>query len=337
MKSRSLAVLALASLAFTLVVPPGDTLAQNKWKGVAVNRATPQFSIFTGFGEDVDKRTSGGIKLDVVSLPELGLTGFELVRATRAGLVDVADILPTYVSGDLPVLEGVDLPGLYKDLDTAVKAHVAWMDVVRKHEDKLGGIVVGAYLWPHQVIFSKKPVKGPDDLKGLKVRVFGTAQTEFARALGMEPVSIAFAEVYTALERGTIDAALTGTYSGYSLKWYEVSKYLVEVNHGPVLGLLLVSKRSWDKLKPDQQAALREAGKTWTEKGWEIGRRTTTEGIDESKKKGMEYLPVTPAMAALVKKVANDVVVPGWAKRAGPDATAAFNQYLAPHTGFSIP
>ena len=169
------------------------------------------------------------------------------------------------------------------------------------------------------------------------MRVFGTAQTEFARALGMEPVSIPFAEVYTALERGTVDAALTGTYSGYSLKWYEVSKYLVEVNHGPVLGIALVSKRSWDKLNPEQQAAVREAGKAITEKGWEIGKRTSQEGIDESKKKGMEYIAITPAMAAAVKKVAADVIVPGWAKRAGPDAKALFNQHLGPHTGITIP
>jgi TRAP-type C4-dicarboxylate transport system substrate-binding protein len=336
MRVRSLlVVIALAVL--TLAGGVDDASAQAKWKAVAVSRPTPQFTVFTGLGEEIDKRTGGAIKTDVVSLPELGLTGFELVRATRAGLVDIADVLPTYVAGDLPALEGVDLPGLYKDLDTAVKAHVAWMDVVRKYEDKLGGVAIGAYLWPHQIIFSKKPVKGPDDLKGLKVRVFGTAQTEFARALGMEAVSIPFAEVYTALERGTVDAALTGTYSGFSLKWYEVSKYLVEVNHGPVLGIALVSKRSWDKLPPDQQAALREAGKAITEKGWEIGRRTSQEGIDESKKKGMEYVAITPAMAAAVKKVAAEVVVPGWAKRAGPDAKALFNQYLAPHTGITIP
>lgn len=336
MKARSIAVVMLAVLALGVVA--GDVVAQGaKWKAVAVSRPTPQFGVITGLAEDIAKRTNNGITTDVVSLPELGLTGFELVRAARAGLVDIADILPTYVAGDLPLLEGADLPGLYKDLDTSVKAHVAWMDAVKKYEDKLGGVVLGGYLWPHQVIFSKKPVKGPEDLKGLKVRVFGTAQTEFARALGMEPVSIPFAEVYTALERGTVDAGLTGSYSGYSLKWYEVSKYMVDVNHGPVLGLAMVSKRTWDRLNPQQQALLREAGKTMQDKGWEVGRRTTTEGIEESRKKGMEFIAASPAMAAAVKKVSSEIVVPGWVKRSGPDAKAAFNQHLAPHTGFSIP
>jgi TRAP-type C4-dicarboxylate transport system substrate-binding protein len=325
----------LASLALAAAVD--DALAQAKWKAVAVSRPTPQFGVFTWLADELDKRTNGRIKLEVVSLPELGLTGFELVRATKAGLVDVADILPTYVAGDLPVLEGIDLPGLYPDLETAVKAHQGFMPAVKKYEDKLGGVVIGAYLWPYQVLFSKKPIRSAADVKGLKVRVFGTAQTEFVRALGAEPVSIPFAEVYTALERGAVDAALTGTYSGFSLKWYEVSKYLVDVNHGPVVGIATVSKRSWDKLSPEQQQLVRKLGEEMSERGWEVGRRTSSEGIEENKKKGMEWIPINPGIAAAVKEAASKTIVPSWVKRVGPDAKSVFNQYIAPHAGFTIP
>jgi len=236
--------------------------------------------------------------VDVVSLPELGLTGFELVRVTRAGLVDIADVILAYVAGDVPVIEAVDLPGLYPDLETSVRAHIAFLPALKRYEDKLGGVVLGGYLWPHQVIYSRKPVRSPADLKGLKVRVYGTAQAEFARALGMEPVSIAFAEVYTALERGTVDAGFTGTYSGYALKWYEVTRYLVDVNHGPNSGALVVSKRSWERLAPELQGVLRKLGEEFSERAWEVGRRTTKEGIDRNAEKGMEWIPMSPAMSA---------------------------------------
>lgn len=69
----------------------------------------------------MESRSNGAIKVNLVSLPELGLTGFELVRVVKAGLVDAADILPTYVAGDVPILEGADLPALYRDFDTAAK------------------------------------------------------------------------------------------------------------------------------------------------------------------------------------------------------------------------
>jgi TRAP-type C4-dicarboxylate transport system substrate-binding protein len=335
MKAKWVTVVALASL--MLVAGLDQAQAQQKWKAVATSRPTPQFELWTWLAAELDKRTNGQVKMDVVSLPELGLTGFELVRVTRAGLVDVSDIILTYVAGDVPAIEGVDLPGLFPNMDASVKAHVGFMPAVKKNEDKLGGVVLGGYLWPSQYIFSRKPVKGPADLKGLKVRVYGTALTEFARALGMEPVSIAFAETYTALERGTVDAAVTGTYPGFALKFYEVSKYLIDVNIGMAGGAFVVSKRTWDKLSPEHRATLTKLGEDFSERGWDVGRRTTKEGLDKNKEKGMELIAITPAMAAASKETVTKVVLPSWLKRAGPDGTAMFNQYLAPYAGFKVP
>jgi len=335
MKSRWLIPLVLVSL-----VAMGGfdaALAQQKWKAVATSRPTPQFALWIWLGEELDKRTNGQVKLEVVSLPELGLTGFELVRVTRSGLVDISDIILTYVAGDVPIIEGVDLPGLFPSLDASVKAHVGFMAAIKKNEDKLGGVVLGGYLWPGQYIFSRKPVRNPAELKGLKVRVYGTAQTEFARALGMEPVSIAFAETYTALERGTVDAAFTGTYPGFALKFYEVSKFLIDVNHGPVGGAFVISKRTWDRTTPELRTTLTKLGEEFSERGWEVGRRTTQEGLDKNREKGMEVIPITPAMAAASKDVFTNVVLPSWLKRSGPDAKAIFNQYLAPHAGITVP
>jgi TRAP-type C4-dicarboxylate transport system substrate-binding protein len=335
MKGKWLVAVTLVSLLALAAVD--EVGAQQKWKAVATSRPTPQFALWTWLGEELERRTKGQVTLEVVSLPELGLTGFELVRVTRVGLVDVSDIILSYVAGDVPLIEGVDLPGLFPNLDTSVKAHIAFMPAIKKVEDKLGGIVLGGYLWPGQYIFSRKPVRSPADLKGLKVRVYGTAQTEFARALGMEPVSIAFAETYTALERGTVDAAFTGTYPGFALKFYEVTKFLVDVNHGPVAGTFVISKKTWDRLSPDLRATLTKLGEEFSQRGWEVGRRTTQEGIDKNKEKGMELIPASAAMAAASKDVVHRVVIPSWLKRSGPDAKAVFNQYLAPLSGITLP
>jgi TRAP-type C4-dicarboxylate transport system substrate-binding protein len=197
--------------------------------------------------------------------------------------------------------------------------------------------VLGGYIWPGQYLFTKKPVRSAADLKGQKVRVYGSAQTELARHLGMEPVAMAFAEVYTGLERGTIDAAITGSYPGFAIKLFEVSKYVVDIAHGPNSGVLVVSKRSWDRLTPDQQGTMRKLGDEFSEKGWEIGRRTDKEGLDENRKKGMEIVPLSSAFAAGTRDALQKVILPSWAKRSGPDAKAIFNQYIAPVAGISVP
>ena len=76
----------LVMVAFLVLAAGLDGVAaQTKWKGVATSRPTPQFALWEWFAAELDKRTGGQIKGDVVSLPELGLTGFELVRVTRQG------------------------------------------------------------------------------------------------------------------------------------------------------------------------------------------------------------------------------------------------------------
>ena len=333
MRSATVAILALLA-----VLPMLDPVfAQTKWKIVATSRPTPQWTVFEWFASELEKRTNGQVKTDVVSLPEIGLTGFELVRVTRAGLVDAADVILAYVAGEIPAIEAVDLPGLYPDLDASVKAHVSFLGAVKKYEDKLGGVVLGGYLWPGQYIVSRKPIRSPADLKGLKVRVYGAAAGDFVRAMGMEPVAIAFAEVYTALERGTVDAAITGSYPAYAIKLYEVAKHLVDVNHGPNSGVLVMSKRTWDKLTPELRQTLMKLGEEFSQRGWEIGRRTTQEGIDKNREKGMEFIALTPEMAAATRDALEKAVLPNWIKRAGPDAKPIFNQYLAPYVGIRLP
>ncbi len=330
---RNLRKLLWAAL-IALFASPDLASAQQTLKAVAVSRPTPQFQAWVWFAAEVEKRSNGRLKVELTSLPELGLTGFEAVRVMRSGLLDFADVLGTYVGGELPILEAPDLPGLYRDYETAVKGYSSWLGGVKKYEDRIGGVVLGAYLWPQQVVFSRKPVRGTDDFKGLKLRIFGPAQTELVRALGGEPVSLAFAEVYTALERGTVDAGLTGNYSGFALKWFEVTKHIVDINVGPVMGYLVVSKRTWDKLSPEHRAMFTELGQEFTKRGFDIGRQSTAAGFDENRKKGMEVVTSIPALSQAVREASQKIIVPSWVKRAGPDAKAMFNQYIAPHAGF---
>ena len=118
--------------AFALSMAFDVAVAQQKWKGVATSRPTPQFSVWEWFASELPKRTDGKITGEVVSLPELGLTGFELIRVTKAGLVDFADIILAYMAGEVPALEAVDLPAIYPDFAASIKAHDAFIEAVPK-------------------------------------------------------------------------------------------------------------------------------------------------------------------------------------------------------------
>ena len=326
------------SLALALACLPGDVFAAEiKLKSVSNSRPQVQFKMWEWMASELPKRTNGKAELELTSLPELGLTGFELVRVLRAGLVDLADVLPTYVSGDVPLIEGVDLPGFFSfdEFDKSRKAHVDWHRVMKANEGKLGGVFLGSYGYAYQVLFSRKPVQSLSDLKGMKIRVFGAAQTDFVRALGAEPVSLAVAEVYPALERGTVDAAITGTIAGFNLKWYEVTKHMVDLQMGPVMIGFVASKRSWDRVPADVKQALEGLGKELTEKGWDLAKSSTQEGIDGNKQRGMTWVSFKPEWQGAIRDAVQKSVLPNWVKRAGDDGKKAFNEVLAPVVGFT--
>ena len=328
-----------SALVLLLAVIPlvGDAVAAEfKLRAVSNSRPQVQFKMWEWMASELPKRTGNKAELELTSLPELGLTGFELVRVMRAGLVDVGDVLPTYVSGDVPLIEGVDLPGFFsfEEFDKSRKVHVDWHKVMKANEQKLGGVFLGSYGYAYQVLFSRKPINSLADMKGLKVRVFGAAQTDFVRALGAEPVSLAVAEVYSALERGTVDAAITGTIAGFNLKWFEVTKYMVDLQMGPVMIAFVASKRTWDRLPADVRKGLESLGTELTTKGWDLAKASTQEGIDGNKQKGMTWVPLKAEWRPVIKDAVQKSVLPNWVKRSGPDAKAAFNDVLAPALGF---
>ena len=328
---RTVSLSIVVALLAVLAIARDAVAADFTLKTVVTTRTAIQTEqLWTWAAEQIESRTKGRVKLEIVSLPELGLSGFELVRVMQAGLVDIGDVLPTYVAGDIPVIEGADLLGIFGDYDAAVKGHRAWETVLReKYSDRLGAVVLGSWPWAQQLLFSNRPVNSLADVKGMKIRVFSPAMAQFVRALGGEPVSLAYAEVYTALERKTVDGAITCSRCGWDTKWYEVTKHLVDLHMGTAVStLFVVSKRTWDKLPPDIRQTLSQVGERVHRARLAAQPEWATDGIEKNTKQGgMQYVMV-PKDRAPVFKLVQEQVATSWAKRAGPQAKEDWNRVL---------
>jgi TRAP-type C4-dicarboxylate transport system substrate-binding protein len=243
-----------------------------------------------------------------------------------------------YVAGELPMIEILEIPGIFPNPEIAKKAILAWKPHEAKIlEEKANAVLLAMAVYPDQAIWSKKPLRQLEDFKGLKIRVHSVALSSLVAGLGGEPLTIAFAETYTALERGTLDAAISGTKPGYGLRWYEVSKYLV----GPIAMrphvALAINKNAWKRLPVDIQQILKEEAEKLVEsKAFEAIEVWNKEGIDKSVEKGMEHLPFSPELQTAIKDVLRTKVVPEWIKRAGgAEAARLFNEIIAPLVGFT--
>src|SRR3954469_4000215 len=290
--------------------------------------------------------SNGRIEFNLKSYPEMNVQGPEVIRLVRSGQVDIAGAPLTTVSGDVPLLDGLDLPGLHNSMEAVRKTGIAMMPAANRELEKLGVKIIATSPFPAQVFFCKRPITGIADLKGRKIRVAGPSQGDFLNALGAQPVAIAFGEVYTALERGTVDCAVTGTGTGNAQKWFEVANHLYTLVASWGISGYMVNLAWWNKLDPPVRTFLENYFARLEDAQWKLGADLTQDGIECNvgnaagckifsllTDKKMTLLKPTDADNAKARQVLVDVVLPNWVKRCGARCGDIFNETVAPLTG----
>ena len=289
----------------------------------------------------IRERTNGQVDIVISSFPELGLAGPDTLRLVADGTLGMAEVYSGYIGGDLPIVDIANLWGLIPDTDTNWKTIEAVSDSIHAIiEERSNGIVLAESYYGNNYYYIGKRIQTKADLKGLKIRSHSTVLGDLISGMGADAQFVAFSEVYTALERGILDAAVTCAPCGAGLRWFEVADYLV----GPIISLavtyITINKDRWDEIPADLQAIMREEAKRYQDEN----RRLVIDvwdpkGIEDNIAGGMEYVEFTPELKAALKQASLDVVVPNWVKRnGGPDSVAVkmFNDLVAPIIGVSI-
>jgi TRAP-type transport system periplasmic protein len=330
-------LLGLGSLA-----APSGALAQDpevQWRGVALQRLDLHWpERWEWFQGQLAEKTDGQFQLELVTFPELGLTGSELIRLLSTGLLDAADVVTGYVSGEVPLFEGVQLPGVYEDYEQARLGYEAWLaNVVEPRQQAVGGKVLTSFAFASQYLWTNFAVDELSDLQDKKIRVFAKAQADYLANFGAEPVNLPLADVYTALQLGTVDGAVTGPEFAAGAKLWEVVSHVTDLRLGVGAGFMVVSEQSWQGLPDEYRAVIDELVPELRQRAWDIGRRNTEDNLKVVVENGIEArIPAKDAWREPLQEAALEVVLAGWAERAGPDGKASFNDYLAPIVGYTM-
>ena len=264
-KFRSLAAL-LAALTLGLA---GGAGAQQKYtlKLGWVTPENPQDPYAAGaiiFKQAVERQSGGRIEVQLFPNRQLG-DEKPLMEGLRFGTVDAAVITNAVVAQVEPAFQLNDLPFLFSSETQAHKVLDGKVGQVLAKKLEAKGVIALAFMEGgfRHMINNVRPVNKPEDVKGVKYRVMqNPVYIEMFSSLGGNAVPMAWGETYTAVQQGTIDGLELPIGPIDSLKVNEVTKYLSLTNHTYSMIALLMSKKSFDKLPPDLQAVVREAGKT---------------------------------------------------------------------------
>ena len=244
-----------------------------------LTESTPNARAAVKFKEEVEKNSDGRIKINVRPAAQLG-GDVEIIEQTQMNLVQIA-IPPTgNLANFQPKMFLFDLP--YLMTDEASMRRLLDGEVGREVLDTLSANnLYGVNFWGagfRQMTNNVRPIKGPDDLKGIKMRVLQAPTIMAAyREYGANPTAMAFTEVYNGLQQGVVDGQENPLSNIDSMKFYEVQKYMTRTNHIYHTYAAIMNKAAWESLPPDLQKVMKDAFDT----GRDYARQLTLE--DEEK------------------------------------------------------
>ncbi len=232
-----------------------------------VSTSAPPSDVLTkalgAFQESVERATAGSVKVTVFPANTLFRQGAE-IPAIERGTLDMSTGTTFEVADEVPALGLFDRAYLFRDYAQMRRAFDGPIgEEYRKRVlDKMGvRILAVMYLGTRQVALrSERAVATPKDMEGVKLRmVAGPEWLLLGRALGASPVPMGMAEVYLAMQTGTIDGEDNPLSIVAAAKLYEVSKEVVLTVHMVQPVFLDIGERAWKKLDAGQQAAVQAA------------------------------------------------------------------------------
>lgn len=293
MRKKLIAGVTMVALALSLSACGGDS-----GNGGGSSADSVKISIFAGSIPEVSP-TGTGIKamIEYLVKADVGIsaTGYydtalgdatTMVQGLQQGTIDVGISGGAYFSGLVPQVQVFELPFLFDDMESARQATAPGpaRDALFAHFENTE--VVGLSMWENgmrQLSNNVRPIKTPADLKGIQMRTLPAPIQQAAwGAMGALPQAIDAAELYTALQQGTVQAQENPLVEIVFRKFYEVQPYVSLTSHVYTPFPMAVSRMTWDKLNDEQKKALQEAA--------EVGREAAFAENDRQGKDALQTL-----------------------------------------------
>jgi tripartite ATP-independent transporter DctP family solute receptor len=265
-----------------------------------------QHSVHKGMvflAERLAEKSGGTMRVEVYPSGQLG-SERECLELVQLGGLAMTKVSASVLEGFAPEFKVFGLPYLFRD--DAHKAAVLdgpiGKEILVAPESKfMRGLCY--YDSGSRNFYTKKPVRSPDDLKGLKIRVQESPMAfSLIRAFGASATPISFGELYTALQQGVVDGAENNPPSFYLARHYEVCKYYCLDEHTSVPDVVLISTHFWNSLSAQQQKWLQEAADESAAHQRKLWGESTTSSLAAVEKAGVEI--IRPDKAAFRARVA---------------------------------
>jgi tripartite ATP-independent transporter DctP family solute receptor len=257
---KALALATMTSLAGLAFLPtPASAQTKVKW-GHVYETSEPFHTESVWAAQEFAKRTNGKYQIEVFPASQLGKET-DINQGLSLGSVDIIISGSSFAARAFPPIGVTYYPFTFRDADhlLAYTKSDIFKELTKGYEDKTGHRITAVTYYGIRHTSSNRPFKSCAEMKGLKIRVPDVpAYLAMPRSCGANTTPIAFAEVYLALQNGTVEAQENPLTTIEAKKFFEVQKHIILTGHIVDHLNTVVAKGFWEKLTPDEQKILTE-------------------------------------------------------------------------------
>jgi TRAP-type transport system periplasmic protein len=256
----------------------------------------PQHLGALAFAKYVADKTKGEIEVQVFPLGQLGGER-SMTEQVQAGTLHMTSVTSAVLANFVPEIGIIELPFIYPTREIAYKV----LDDKEVKErfynfcEPKGFIFIGYTENEFRdMTNSKRPIRKPEDLKGLKFRVIESPlMIDTFKTLGANPTPLPFPEIYNALQQKVIDGQDSPLYTSMLMKFTEVNKFATITHHILTECPTIVNKAFWASLTPDQQKIFREAAQVQIQVNREGNAKGRVTALEKVKAQNVEVITLT--------------------------------------------
>ena len=315
-----------AAAALACLTPSAFAAKFNLKLGHAVNTTDGQHAAAVKMAELVKQRTNGDVEITIYPANQLG-NDAAMINGARGGTIDIVSSGASNYNGIVTNTAAMELPFVFRSAQhayTVLDGPVGTGVLNELAPHGLKGLAYWENGW-RAFTNNKRPVKTPDDLKGLKIRSTPNPyHIQAFKLLGMNPSPMPIAELYTALETGTFDAQEHPINVTWSSKFYEVQKHLTVSNHVYSPLILAMNKAKFDSLPANVQQIVVDAAREAAKYQRDLNAQNAGKVVAELKKAGMQV--VENVDMAPFQKIVSESIAKTFAEKNGAALLQAIEQ-----------
>lgn len=301
-------------VALLLAAGSADALAREFRAADTQNEHYPTVQALRFMGRQITERSGGRHEVRVFHSRQLGEEK-ETLEQTRAGAIDLNRTNVALIGNIIPSMNVLALPFLFRSIEHMQKVL----------DGPIGGEILGSFepygfvglafydSGARSIYNNIRPVRSLADLKGLRIRVQQSElQKAMIRAIGAEPIALAYGQVMTGLSTSIIDGAENNWPSYVTTNHYKVARHYTLTEHSMIPEVLVMSRKAWDALSPEDQKVFREAARESSNymnlqwRAWEERAREEARSAGNSIIEDVDRRPFEAAMKPIYDEAMRD-------------------------------